>query len=120
VLTNGFGHEESKRRDADGQPAAVRCGSVGRRIADEPGGDGSGKASFTVKEGTVPTNCSPATIQWQVSTNGVNWNNVSGGKRVGCDLCDAVDQPTSISESGNEYGRADQWFRARRKQTARR
>ena len=56
-------------------------------------------ATFTVKEGTVPANCSAATVQWQVSTNkGSTWGNVSGAISATLQI-----NPTSTTESGNEY-----------------
>jgi len=64
----------------------------------EPGG-----ASFTVTEGAPPSECSPATIQWQVSTDGVTWNNVSAGNASGGTSSTLSIGPTSTSESGDEY-----------------
>jgi len=53
-----------------------------------------GKASVHGQGGHGPTNCSPATIQWQVSTNGVNWNNVSGGNVSGATSATLSIKPT--------------------------
>jgi hypothetical protein len=62
-----------------------------------------GAATFTVGEGPVPAHCSAAAIQWQVSTNGTTWSNVSGGNISGATSTTLSIDPTSTSESKNEY-----------------
>ena len=58
-----------------------------------------GEASFTVTEGVIPSGCSAASIQWQVSTNkGVSWGSVSSATSATLQI-----NPTSTTESGNEY-----------------
>src|SRR5664280_1215255 len=59
-------------------------------------------ATFTVTEGTIPSGCSAATIQWQVSTNGGPWNNVSGSNVTATSATLSINS-TSTSESGNKY-----------------
>ncbi len=61
-------------------------------------------ASFNVKEGTIPPNCSAATIQWEVSTNGgTSWTPVSGANFSGATSATLKDNPTATSESGHEF-----------------
>jgi len=86
VLDQWFRARRKQRRDADGQPAAVRCGSVGRRIADEPGGDGSGQGVRHGQGGHGPDELLTRDDPVAGSTNGVNWNNVSGGNVSGATL----------------------------------
>jgi hypothetical protein len=55
-------------------------------------------ATFTVKEGAVPANCSAAAVQWQVSANkGSTWSNVSGATTATLQI-----NPTSTTESGRQ------------------
>src|SRR5271163_3254497 len=75
----------------DGQPA--------ERTVTAPSG-----ASFTVGEGPIPTGCSAATIQWEVSIDhGGLWEDVSGGNVSGATSPTLTIESTSTSESGNEY-----------------
>ncbi len=62
-----------------------------------------GEASFTVTEGAIPAHCSAAAIQWQVSTNGVTWSNVSASNASGATSATLSINPTSTLESGDEY-----------------
>jgi hypothetical protein len=57
------------------------------------------EASFTVTEGAVPSGCSAATIQWQVSTDhGSSWSSALGATSATLSI-----NPTSTTESKNEY-----------------
>ena len=61
-------------------------------------------ASFTVREGAVPKYCSAASIQWQVSTDsGLIWSSVAGANVSGATSAKLSIDPTSTSESSNEY-----------------
>jgi hypothetical protein len=62
------------------------------------------EATFKVKEGAVPPNCAPASIQWQVSTNtGLTWENVSGSNFSGATTETLKISPTNLSETGHEF-----------------
>ncbi len=55
-------------------------------------------ASFNIKEGTIPANCTAATIQWELSTNsGTSWTPVTGATSATYTI-----NPTHTSETGHE------------------
>jgi len=56
-------------------------------------------ASFKVKEGAIPANCSAATVQWEVSTNGGTTFAPIGGATSATYTIN----PTHTSESGDEF-----------------
>ncbi len=61
-------------------------------------------ASFSVKEGVVPSNCSAATIQWEVSSDGgKTYGPVSGTNFSGATSATLKDDPTATPESGHEF-----------------
>src|SRR5271163_3554808 len=73
------------------EPPAIDV-QPGDQVVVEPG-----EASFTVTEG-VPSECSPAAIQWEVSTNGgSSWGNVSAGNASGATSPTLTINPTSTS-----------------------
>jgi IPT/TIG domain/Bacterial Ig-like domain len=103
VLTNGAGSTTSS-------PATLTVGaapcSVDPVIEEQPKDQTvvePGAASFSVGEGAVPAHCSPAAIQWQVSTDGVSWSDVSAGNASGATSATLSIGPTSVSESKDEY-----------------
>jgi len=104
VLTNGHGETESS--PANLTVNAPLCASS-PTIEDQPASTtvtAPNAATFTVKEGTVPANCSAATIQWQVSTDlGASWSNVSGPDFSGANSATLQISPTSTSELGHEF-----------------
>jgi hypothetical protein len=62
------------------------------------------KATFKVKEGAVPADCSPASIQWQVSTDdGSTWTSLSGANFVGATSTTLTINSTTTSESGHQF-----------------
>jgi hypothetical protein len=55
-------------------------------------------ASFNVKEGTVPADCSAATVQWELSTNGgTSFTPITGATSATYTI-----NPTHTSETGHE------------------
>ncbi len=61
-------------------------------------------ATFKVKEGTIPADCTAAAIQWEVSTNkGTSWSPVTAANATGATTTTLQLSPTATSESGNEY-----------------
>ncbi len=60
-------------------------------------------ASFKVKEGTIPANCTAATIQWEVSSNGgTSWAKVSATNPTATTATLQI-SPTRTTESGDEF-----------------
>jgi hypothetical protein len=103
IFTNAHGETTSNEvtLTVNPPPCSVAPSVTGQpvsQVVTAPAG-----ASFTVAEGAVPANCSAATIQWQVSINGSTWNNVSAGNVSGATSATLSVNPTSISESGDEY-----------------
>jgi len=104
VFTNAFGETTTNEVTLTVEPPPC---SASPAIEKQPVGESvtaPGEASFTVKEGTVPANCSAASIQWQVSTDhGSTWSNVSGANISGATSATLEINPTSTSETGHEY-----------------
>ena len=62
------------------------------------------EATFHVEEGSVPSDCSPASIQWQQSTDdGSSWNAVSGANFAGTASTTLRINPTAVGESGHLF-----------------
>jgi hypothetical protein len=60
-------------------------------------------ATFSVAEGPVPAACAAASIQWQQSTDGVNWSGVSGARFTGATSSVLRLTATAASESGLRF-----------------
>ena len=104
VLTNAHGKTTSTAATLTVTAAACAASPA---IETQPVNDTvtePAEASFKVKEGTIPANCSAATIQWEVSTNGgTTWSAVSGTNFSGATSATLKDNPTSTSESTHEF-----------------
>jgi IPT/TIG domain/Immunoglobulin I-set domain/Immunoglobulin domain len=104
VFKNAFGETTSNEVTLTVEPPPCSASpSIEEQPASQPVTEPS-TATFTVTEGTVPANCSAATIQWQVSTNkGLSWGSVSGANISGGTSATLSIKPTSTTETGNEY-----------------
>ncbi len=104
MLTNAFDSTESNAATLTVNPPLC---SAAPSITEQPASQtvtAPAAASFTVTEGAVPSGCSAATIQWRVSTDhGMTWSPVSGSNVSGATSPTLSINPTSTSESGNEY-----------------
>ncbi len=104
VLTNGHGSTISTAGTLTVNAATCAASPVietqpSSRTVTEPA-----EASFAIKEGVIPANCSAATIKWEVSTNsGTTWSPVSGANFSGATSTTLKDDPTATSESGHEF-----------------
>jgi hypothetical protein len=62
------------------------------------------EATLKAREGVVPANCSPASIQWQLSTDGgSSWSAVSGANFVGPTSATLRINSTATGESGHQF-----------------
>ncbi len=98
VLTNTHGKTTSTTATLTINTAACTASpTVGTQPSNQTVTEPAG-ASFTIKEGTVPTNCSPATIQWELSTNGgTSFTPITGATGATYTI-----NPTHASETGDE------------------
>ncbi len=98
VLTNGGGSTDSNAATLTVNPGCTTAPSVGTQPTSVTV-TAPAAATFTVAEGTVPANCSAATIQWQVAPSGsTTFSNISGATSATLSV-----SPTTVSESGNQY-----------------
>ena len=95
------GHENSSKASFNvtvNAPACAASPAIGTQPTNltvtEPAA-----ASFKVVEGTVPANCSAATVQWELSTNsGVSFTPITGATSATYTI-----NPTATTESGHEF-----------------
>ncbi len=104
VLTNAHSSTNSTAATLTVNPATCAADPVVETQPSNQTVTAPASASFTVKEGAIPANCSAATIQWEVSTNsGTSWTPVSGANFSGATSATLKDNPTATSESGHEF-----------------
>ncbi len=98
VLTNAHGKTTSTAATLTVNAAACAASPA---IGTQPSGQTvtePASASFKVTEGTVPANCSAATVQWELSTNGgTSFTPVTGATGATYTI-----SPTHASETGDE------------------
>ncbi len=64
----------------------------------------TGTASFSLQEGTIPAQCSPVSIQWQVSTDeGRTWSEVRQASDLGASTPTLEVDPATAPESGDRF-----------------
>ncbi len=99
VLTNAHGKTTSTVATLTVSAAACAASpAIGTQPSDQTVTE-SASASFNVKEGTVPANCSAATIQWELSTNGgTTFTPITGATSATYTI-----NPTHTSESGDQF-----------------
>jgi polyisoprenoid-binding protein YceI len=94
------GHENKATASFNVTVNAAAC-AVSPTIETQPSGQTvtePAAASFKVKEGTIPTNCAAATIQWELSTNGgVSFTPITGATSATYTI-----NPTHTSETGDQ------------------
>ena len=98
VLTNAHGKTTSTAATLTVNAGACAASPAietqpSNQSVTEPAG-----ASFTIKEGTVPANCSTATIQWELSTDG----GTTFAPITGATSATYMINPTHTSESGDQ------------------
>ncbi|MGA9315034.1 MAG: hypothetical protein WBV77_10440, partial [Solirubrobacteraceae bacterium] len=98
VLTNAHGKTTSTAATLTVNAAACAASpTIETQPSDQTVAEPA-SASFNVKEGTVPANCSAATVQWELSTNGgTSFMPITGATSATYTI-----NPTHTSESGDE------------------
>ena len=104
VLTNAHGETDSQAATLTVAPPPCEASPA---VAEQPvdrSVTAPAEASFKVKEGSVPANCSAAAIQWEVSSDGgATWSNAAGANISGATSATLKVNPTSASESGRQF-----------------
>ena len=95
------GHENTAKASFNVTVTAASC-AANPAIGTQPSNQSvtaPAAATFTIKEGTVPANCSAATIQWELSTDGgTTFTPITGATSATYTI-----NPTHTSETGDQF-----------------